>query len=422
MSGFMKKSFYIEDYFWLLYYVILAAIQGAWISPVLPPMFSRIGVCVAIFAPLFFKYELIPFAIIFMRCFNRYLVTDYNYLPNDISFFLLALAVLMFIHQRRVSMKNLRNVRPLFILVIYFGLIDILTNLSFGDCFMFALLPLFIVPFITTERSFHLMSVGFIAYSTALSVYYFINYKNYLVSINFEDQIERAQWADPNYMSVALGMGFTICVLYIMNLIESPIKYMKRIVLIPCAVLIAATIIMLASRGGFFCMVFVLVVLLFKSRIKARWWIFGAIFIFAVGYYLLINGFFDVLLYRLFEEGTLQSGDGRQNIWEKFFHSVGGQNIFYYIFGGGYMHRLTLSGGLDLHNDFLSLFADYGIIGLLCYLSVYFKLLKRRRESIVFIPLLFIAVAEFFVSNFLYSFISFFFVWIFFATHYRIIR
>ena len=92
----------------------------------------------------------------------------------------------------------------------------------------------------------------------------------------------------------------------------------------------------------------------------------------------------------------------------------GEQGLFYVLFGGGYWHRAVLTNGIDSHNEIFAIFADYGIIGLLLYLTLLFSLftLRKNEFKIVNIPLFFYVLTVLSLSHFQYPTISFLISWI----------
>ena len=90
------------------------------------------------------------------------------------------------------------------------------------------------------------------------------------------------------------------------------------------------------------------------------------------------------------------------------------QSLISQLFGGGYWHRVKLSGGHELHNESLAIMTDYGYVGFLFFLILLISMvtgnsqtLKLRRLSTIYYMLIILSLSPFQNVN-----IGFFIVWI----------
>lgn len=90
-----------------------------------------------------------------------------------------------------------------------------------------------------------------------------------------------------------------------------------------------------------------------------------------------IQDHFNISILEKFKNVTEDGGSGRSEIYtvllERFFKRSMGEIMF----GGGYYGVINIIGG-SAHNDFLEVAYDFGLIGLLAYLTIYVNLIKQN--------------------------------------------
>lgn len=404
-----------RDNYWLLYYLVLGIIQASWTDlNVFPPAPLRFAMIIAAFGPLFIKPQFVPMAFMFNITVNRYIATNYTYLPTDINLYLFILIPLYFKNRRKINSHSAKYLKVFITLAVYWAFVDLINLGELGTYAKFCIIPILSGLFIKDEKSLHIFSAGFIMACALLSIYYYINYEKFLFTWNSAESIERSGWCDPNYFSTALGVGYMFSMLYLLGVLKSRLIVFHPIVLAACSFFIALAVVMLASRAGFICIIAITTILLFMSQIKMKWTLLAICLVIAAGYYIFTSGYFDVLYYRLFEQGNIDTAGNRTELWQMIVDNQGEQSLFYVLFGGGYWHRGVLTNGVDPHNEILAILADYGIIGLLLYLTLLFSLFTPRKNEfkIVNIPLLFYVLTVLSLSHFQYPTISFLISWI----------
>lgn len=110
--------------------------------------------------------------------------------------------------------------------------------------------------------------------------------------------------------------------------------------------------------------------------------IFSFLLLAGVAYliYILINSDFSEALTRVFDrfsEMEEDMGSGRTTIYAAVWNSFSQGNILEIIFGHGFLGVDRILHHTAAHNDFLEYLYDFGIIGLLFYLSLHSYLIKR---------------------------------------------
>ena len=402
---------------WILYYIVLGVIQAMWTNlSAFPPLPFRLIMIGAVFVPMFLKREMVIFGIPFFVILRGQLATDYQYIPDihSYSIYIPLLLMLLVVHKRQVTNQYLKLFAPLICLTIYIFVCDLLNNYELGVYVINLFIVILFSLFISSKEDLNILSAALVSVCTLLAVYYILMYDQFLDTFNETENIERSGWNDPNYFSTLLGVGFLISTLYLLGYVKSSIMIFKRYFLIAMMIVIFIAVVLTASRAGFISVSLILLYSLVKSRPKFSTIIISVVLIYIVIYILYRLGFFDTLLFRLFEQGNMDTGGNRTLIWGKAMENFGSQSLFSQFFGGGYWHRAELSGGHELHNEMLAIMTDYGYAGLLLFSLLILSMItgndyscKIRRLSTIYYLLIIISLSPFQNVN-----IGFFIVWI----------
>ena len=402
---------------WILFYIVLGVIQALWTNmSSFPPLPFRLLMIFAVFIPLVFKRELILFAIPFFMTLRGQLATDYQYLPdiNTYIFYFGVLTIVFCIHGSSVNLKNYNYLLPLIIFCFYLFLIDIFFTQDIGPYVKHIFFGLFFALFIVKKTDIHILSAALIAVSILLAVYYILMYDQFLQVYNTAEGVERSGWNDPNYFAILLGTGFMIAVLYLLNYLQSDLFIFNKHILLVGTFVIFSAVVMTASRAGFFVVSATAIFALVKSKTKIttvlRFILIAFVFIFV----LYKAGIFDTLIFRILDEGNIDTGGSRTIIWKRVCDNFSSQPIRFQLFGGGYWHRAFLSHGRETHNEFLAILSDYGILGIIIFLSILFSMFIGRgssnKESKVSTIFYILAITT--LSPFQHVYIVFFIIWV----------
>ncbi len=126
-------------------------------------------------------------------------------------------------------------------------------------------------------------------------------------------------------------------------------------------------------------------------------------------------GVFDTLLFRVFEQGNLETGGDRTTLWLRVIQNYGQQPFINQLLGGGYWHRVKLSGGFETHNEIIAIFADYGFVGLILFILAIISMLIQGGENskIAVLTTIYYLLMIVSLSPFQYVNAGFFLVWIY---------
>lgn len=403
--------------FWILYYIILGIIQAMWTNmSAFPPLPFRLLMIVLVFVPMFLKREMVVFGIPFFIMLRGQLATDYQYLPDIHSYgiYVPLLLLLLIVHKTQINNRFLKYFAPLICLTIYMSISDLLNNYELGVYVINLFIVILFSLFIRSKEDIDILSSALLSICALLAIYYILMYDQFLGTFNKVENINRSGWNDPNYFSTMLGVGFFISALGLFGYIRNGIFLFNRYLLVAIIITIFSAIILLASRAGFISVAFILVYSFIKARPKLITIVITSALVSGIIIILYKFGFFDTLLFRLFEQGNMDTGGNRTLIWEKAMESFNTQPIITQFFGGGYWHRAELSGGHELHNEFLAIMADYGYIGLAIFVILILSMIikndqscKIRRLSTLYYLLIILSLSPFQSVN-----IGFFIVWI----------
>ena len=346
--------------------------QALWTNmSAFPPMILRIIMIAAVFIPMYFKRELTIFGFPFFLVLRGQWATSYQYLPdsNSFIFYFPLLLSLVLVHWKTLQPINIKSYILLIILTLYMSIIDLLGNAEFGNYTHNLVLVIIFSLFITNKYDFDIFSASLLSICTFSAIYYLVMHNQFLITLNSVEDIERSGWKDPNYFATFMNVGFMISLFYLHAYLISSLLFFNKLILIISCLVISMGVVLTASRAGFFCLAFILIITILWSKPNVKTLLIGLTIIAAAIIIMYSQGFFDTLLYRIFEQGNLDTGGDRTNIWRTAINNFGLQPYPLQLFGGGYWHRITLTGGYDTHNEFIAILIDYGIIGLAIFLS-----------------------------------------------------
>ena len=402
---------------WIIYFIFLGIIQTLWTNTSsFPPLPFRLMMTIGVFIPILFRRDLVLFVFPFFMILRGQLSTAYQYLPDvySYSFYILLIIVAIIFHAKSIGRLDIKSIMPMLLFCIYAVFVDVFSTMEIGKYAINIFIALLLFLFIEKEKDIHIFSASLITVCTLLAIYYIIMYDTFLETWNSEEKIERSGWNDPNYFSILLGTGFMIAILYLLDYLKSDLWiFNKKILLVSCVV-IFATIVMTASRAGFLSLALITLFAILKSRPKFTTLILSTLIILAAIIVLYNVGAFDTLIYRVFEQGNLDTGGDRTTIWAKAFENFQLQSFQNQLFGGGYWHRTELTGGAETHNEMVAVFTDYGFIGTILFLFMIlsmfsFKGMYSRPRNIATIFYLLCIVS---LSPFQYINIGFLIIWI----------
>ena len=367
---------------WLfMLYGVLVVLMCAWTSMSLPPAYVRFAYLLVMIAPLILwvpswtPIVLTLFVTISQNGFAP------SFMPSNEWFIVVILLAILLIRYN----KNHIPTRPLLILlVIYSFAVNTLTGGTSEEIYQ-PLLCVFLFAFFVPQNDSdlpHLFSYAFIIASLAISILFFFYGDAFTVQVGDE---ERTYWSDPNYLGCQIGMGFTA------GLIE--LFFMKKrnwfafILIIATLVFSVITLLRIASRGAIVAIAIPFALLTLFSRGRLLYKIIVVIVLFYLLYLVYMNGIMNAIIYRMTNEGTLETAGSRITIWSvklKSFFSTD-TSFLKLVFGYGNLggQQLGYSSIRGFHNDFLAFLVEYGFIGFVAFIILMFKPLKERNNRII---------------------------------------
>ena len=340
---------------WLfMLYGVLVVLMCAWTSMSLPPAYVRFAYLLVMIAPLILwvpswtPIVLTLFVTISQNGFAP------SFMPSNEWFIVVILLAILLIRYN----KNHIPTRPLLILlVIYSFAVNTLTGGTSEEIYQ-PLLCVFLFAFFVPQNDSdlpHLFSYAFIIASLAISILFFFYGDAFTVQVGDE---ERTYWSDPNYLGCQIGMGFTA------GLIE--LFFMKKrnwfafILIIATLVFSVITLLRIASRGAIVAIAIPFALLTLFSRGRLLYKIIVVIVLFYILYLVYMNGIMNAIIYRMTNEGTLETAGSRITIWS-----------------------VKLKSFFSTDTSFLKLVVQYGIIGFVAFIILMFKPLKERNNRII---------------------------------------
>lgn len=371
------------------YYGILLLVLMSWTNTNNAPITTfRILYIAALLFPLLFVdkgYTPIVFTIFATITLHGY---SFSYMPTDTLLYDGLFLILILAHSKK--RKAAINEVPSYLWVLLFvvPMINIIMNFdadSISQSLLALVLLLILVP-LNDERYVPYLYFSFTLISIVLSIFYFTAAKQF-TDFYFDSGIERSSWMDPNYMSTVMGMGVITAILALIDK-KSKQRLLKFFYIVSIGVSIMVMI-MLASRGGLLATVAAMLYLLLFSKVQRKYKWIGTIAL--VGFLVLIynSGYFELLQYRLTDEGNLDRGSNRFDYWElKLREYFNEPSILTQIFGIGYRKSLVLGSSFNIgfHNDFIAFLVQYGVIGLILLLTMLISPITKasvfKRETI----------------------------------------
>ena len=380
-----------------IYYAIMLGFMVLSTSESEPGFSIRYGFLFAFFTPLVFKHlELLPACLICFMTVGLYGFT-YSFFPYQMALYpIICLIAALFgkhIFNHTYSVFDF----IIIYLLLHLFLINVLDSGKPQDVF-YSILTVVLFSVIignkTQNNSYYLMN-SFAIISLTLSCVYFVNYQRFLTSYNMLDGMERSGWTDPNYLSCIIGMGVVTSVLLIF--VRKKSSLLMKIFWLGIAGLSFSAQLLMASRSGILAVVVAIGIILLASNIKKRYKILFVAICLVFVIVLYDKGFFDLLEYRI--ENDSGGGSGRDIIWQiKFDTFINHANILQLLFGIGSESALKMTGQyIGFHNDYLSSFCSYGLIGLflLCYLLCYpIKISIKSQRPVVLAMMLYLAICS----------------------------
>lgn len=306
----------------------------------------------------------------------------FTYFPYDMNYYPV-LAVLGIVLMNRRCVKS-RPPKLLIIISILVLFVDLVTNNRVESIFYSFLTLILLSCYLNyqspNQRLFFVFMLCIMA--LAISYVYLANYKDFLVIYSKVDSgVERGGWSDPNYLGCTVGMGVMAALVLLMNKTTKHFYYRLLGIVTICVSVIA--MVLMASRGALLSLTLGVTYFVLMSRTSKKVKIVVIACLVGFTFYLMNSSYVELLQYRLSTESD-DGGNGRFWIWQfkldAFFNDG---TVFNFLFGYGYNGALYLGdrGYWAIHNDFVALLCDYGLVGLSLFLYMLYYPIKIARND-----------------------------------------
>lgn len=354
----------------VIYYAILAILTLLMMRPEVEeyPLAVRFVYLILVFAPLIYAKEFTPFAVTAFYTISY--CSFVGLLPFSIIYPFTALLFLWLISRKRARIPVVYTISCFYFFFISLLYFDFEVT---GVLWIGVLMIMMLAAYIRKEKDLTLFAYGFVLVSFVLGVVFLLNLEHFMYAYTHTaEEMDRSGWLNPNDFGGTIGCGTVIATGLILNGKKKP--FLLRLFLIATIIISFAALAMNASRGALIAAALgSLIFLLLNKKIS----LFGKLVILvavaAFIYILYTNSFLDLLLQRFREEVDEESGGGRFSIWTKKLTAFKEFSPIKHLFGIGQLECIEIGRKIRSHNDFLTAYMAYGIVGLIFFIITVFR-------------------------------------------------
>lgn len=382
-----------EHRYIFIYYLMLILVCVSWVNTnmVAPNVILRLVVTSLIIIPLIKYIWLLPSVIFLFAAIRFNSVSPFGYLPQNWGFYFITILIIALINVKRINL--MKGVSPLMLFTIYYiFLVDIINLKLFSD-FLLLVISCYIIKDILIQYplSRKIMLFSFVLTSIILSIYYYLYNQNFSMDYSTIG-VERAYWKDPNYFGTLIGCGVVISMAFLLGGSKNKLDIKSKLFFLFCILISLPVLLLQASRGTLLSISISLMTMILLSRSKVILKILFIIFILIFILLLYQNGMLDLLISRVENEG----GSGRLEIWNQKLINLFDSNA--YMFGLGFNGNFDLPPVCDPHSDYISVFINYGFVGLILFLIYLYKLIINYKNPLIGGGVSYIAIASMTIS------------------------
>lgn len=378
--------------FFYVFYIAMLYVLLSWNNgEIAPPMYMRLAYLALLLIPVTFFKRYVFFYPIILTIFvsiSKFMFS-FSYMPTDPDIYCL-LTFLWFIIVKSAGWIQLPNSNRqlssfLLVCLLYISFVDLMDKASFSAIsYCIFIVYLFLssikakVSASSLLTSFSIVSLvlaaSFILFRDQFALDYYSS--NYVAS-----GLERSSWTDPNYFGCLIGVGVVSAMIKMRNF--GRMSSYEKIFYIAVCVLSLIAIVINASRGAVLAVGVSFVVNIIFTHSKARYKVMLSLGVVALLIILYTNDFFDLLFYRI-ENDYSGEGSGRVGIWETKMNSfLSSSNPLNMVFGYGNQGGVHLGYSYmrGFHNDFIAIIVEYGILGFLMMMYLFFRQISRAQKA-----------------------------------------
>lgn len=360
------------------YYAGLTVLIFTLMNPgVMLPSILRIALLILIFFPVLLKKDDFPF--VFIAFYGISTISFTPILPTS-DFYYIVIVLLFYLLSRKKK-QFIFNSLPIY----GYFLIVSLIHFDYTSSITWILIAILICDMIEKEESLNKLFYSFIIISVFLSILFIVHREEFMVqySVDGTSDVERSGWTNPNGFGATIAIGGILSVAYLTNTIIFTKSLFKTIVCIITLILTTIVLILNASRGALLAYAVPSVIMLLFSKIKLLHKLIIIVFIILFIGWIYTNNMFELLFVRIADENTA-TGGGRTEIWQlKIEHFLMKANILNLLFGIGETETVILGRYISTHNDIVTSFVAYGMVGLLLFVYFIFiyPIIKSNKKN-----------------------------------------
>lgn len=355
----------------------------------LPSIFSRIAFLAALILPFIFykkNKELFFVAfIVFVTISSVGYAISYMPVTGPIILTVLLISTILFSSSSKVSRVN--SV-ALALLIFLTFIINIINSADIKNITYSMLSIVLVTRSLSSSHNTKInnyLSFAFALISLVLSMEFLLVGKDFVneISVGGTDYIRKG-WTDPNYFGCILGIGVLVSIIEL--ILNNNLSFRLRIYYYSTIILSIITIISVASRGALLAILVPVLLIIFRSSIKAKYKLITILLIAFFVVVLYSSHLLDLVIARFMND----AGDAgeRTLIWTKKFTAFLEEGTpWSWLFGVGYDRGMNLgySHPQGFHNDFFAFFIDYGIVGFILFFCFLFYPLLRAKQNRLYV-------------------------------------
>lgn len=380
----VKDNILFNNKWIIAYYVVLSVLLFSMMRPGVDlPMTRRIVLMGLIFIPTLFVKDILPAIAVFFLGIDIGGFTAF--LPsNDLIVF--AIILVLYIYNQGIAGTKRYSILPICLAYLSYFVLLSLFHADIRPKIIWVVIAFLLGDMIKSKKNLMLVFYMFMLLSIFLGLLFVAHRGEFAVSYGSEE-LERSFWINPNVFGAEISAGGVLAFAYLMGVLEFEKNKFAKILSIITVAFAFFTLVINASRGAILAFALPVLVLVMTSKtkmtIKVLIILVGSVFIL----WLFNSGYFDLLLYRIEADETGGTG-GRMGIWSVKLNAffIEG-NPLSLLLGIGQEGCVNIGTYKSTHNDFVTAFIAYGLLGLFLFIYVIFiypyKKAGRRMRILV---------------------------------------
>lgn len=269
--------------------------------------------------------------------------------------------------------------------------------------------------FVRNNDDLTIFLLSFLLLSLYLSIIFIVMRDQFVVHFDGTD-IERGGWTNPNGFGGTISCGVVLAAGYFMNFFKIKNNNILKLLSIITIVVTLIALALNASRGALFSAIIGIALFVLFSNIKLRYKITIPIILICIFILLEGIGYFELLEYRMGEEGSGGNLSYRTVIWQKKISAFMNLEFFSKFVGIGLSNVKNFGMVYSTHNDFVSALIGFGYLGLTLFVVfLLYPILKVKKHFKIptYVLLLFILMECIVLEPFFRGMLVYFFLYLF---------